>query len=189
MIKKINEKLVLLVAVVFAAVVGGVTTTAVRAAIPGNDNMVHACYNTNNGTLKVVDTDIGQSCTGAQSAISWPATANAGEQVAYVTFNDDGTIATTGSKNILDAQVLPDGWAPGSGLVVVCFKVAFTPKSGFGTSAYGGQYSVVTPVKTIVQTDIDTMCGSSGFNAVWRAGNSVSMRSDLWLYTFRFFEF
>ncbi|HEV7454840.1 MAG TPA: hypothetical protein VGO07_06295, partial [Candidatus Saccharimonadales bacterium] len=152
-------------AIAFAAVVGGVTTAVVMAAIPGNDGLVHACYNKTSGALKVIDTDTGKICTNQQNAISWPA--NTGELTARATFNDDGSLNTAGSKNIVTVQFVPDGSAPGSGLMITCFELSFTPKFGYGEQAFGGplQGALAGGAKPFVQTEINTACGSSNFNA------------------------
>src|SRR5207244_1935697 len=45
-----------------------------KAAIPGSDGTIHACYNTDGslpGQLHVVDE--GQSCSGGQHSLNWPA--------------------------------------------------------------------------------------------------------------------
>jgi len=68
-----------------AAVVAtlGVATIAAAgvaiAAIPGNDGVIHACYQQNKGGLRVIDT-AGASCAASETAISWNTTGVQGAQ-------------------------------------------------------------------------------------------------------------
>jgi hypothetical protein len=65
-------------AVAGAAVIGGVSTALVQAAIPSsNDGQVHACYRNSasltqpKGSLKVIDSDAGATCASGETALNW----------------------------------------------------------------------------------------------------------------------
>lgn len=65
-----------LVAVALAAVIGGVTTAGVLAAIPDADGTIHACYS--NGVLgrvKIIDS-ASQTCGNNETAINWKQNGN-----------------------------------------------------------------------------------------------------------------
>lgn len=65
-----------LVAVALAAVIGGVTTAGVMAAIPDTDGTIHACYS--NGVLgrvKIIDNTT-QTCGNNETAINWKQNGN-----------------------------------------------------------------------------------------------------------------
>ena len=42
-----------------------------RSAVPGADKVIHACYDTADGTLHVVDREAGAGCSRTQTALSW----------------------------------------------------------------------------------------------------------------------
>jgi hypothetical protein len=58
------------------ALVGGVAFAT--GAIPGSDGVIHGCYNTNNGQLRVVDA--ATSCKNPETAIQWSQTGPQGPQ-------------------------------------------------------------------------------------------------------------
>jgi hypothetical protein len=41
------------------------------ATIPDSGGVIHGCYNTTNGQLRVIDTGAGQTCKNGEAAISW----------------------------------------------------------------------------------------------------------------------
>jgi hypothetical protein len=43
------------------------------ATIPGNDGQMHGCYQANNGQLRVIDADAGQTCRPSELGIEWRA--------------------------------------------------------------------------------------------------------------------
>ncbi|GLY97855.1 hypothetical protein [Actinoplanes sp. NBRC 103695] len=60
-------------AVAVAVAVLGTGAAAAHAAIPNSGTgLINACYNTDNGALRVIDTQIGQSCRGVEQPINWP---------------------------------------------------------------------------------------------------------------------
>jgi hypothetical protein len=54
------------------------------ASIPGADGQIHACYQVNNGQVRVIDTDAGQSCRPSELAIQWRVAATLGCPVGTV---------------------------------------------------------------------------------------------------------
>ena len=54
-------------AVLTAIVVGG----GVAYAIPDQNGVIHGCYKTGDGKLRVVDTDKGESCLQSETSIDW----------------------------------------------------------------------------------------------------------------------
>src|SRR5437764_13029221 len=61
------------------AVGGGIfgIATAVQADIP-DSGVIHACYQKQNGQLRVIDADQGQSCRPSEVALSWNQTGPTG---------------------------------------------------------------------------------------------------------------
>ena len=47
----------------------------VYASVPGADGLIHGCYQTNGGQLRVVDTAAVTGCRIGEVAVAWPATA------------------------------------------------------------------------------------------------------------------
>jgi hypothetical protein len=61
-------------AVFIAALSIAVVTVAsgvAYATIPDSGGVIHGCYKTNQGTLRVVDTEKGQACTNAENTLDW----------------------------------------------------------------------------------------------------------------------
>ena len=61
-------------AIIVLAIAAGVA----YAAIPDSGGVIHGCYNTNNGQLRVIDPDAGDKCKTPESALSWSQTGPAG---------------------------------------------------------------------------------------------------------------
>src|SRR5262245_43877852 len=53
----------------------GLAASAIAwAAIPDGGGVIHACYkksSPNQGTLRVIDTGVGQACSGAETPLTW----------------------------------------------------------------------------------------------------------------------
>jgi len=41
------------------------------ASIPDSAGVIHACYKNSGGSLRVIDSDVGQQCAGNETALSW----------------------------------------------------------------------------------------------------------------------
>src|SRR5437899_2635339 len=64
----VHFRLPVLPAAVGALVLAGVVAYAL---IPSANGVVHGCYNTTNGQLRVIDPDAGQTCRQAEAALDW----------------------------------------------------------------------------------------------------------------------
>ena len=71
--KLIKPALVAL-AIVGALVVGGIA----YATIPDAGGVIHGCYQKNQGTLRVIDTDKAQTCASSESPLNWSQTGQQG---------------------------------------------------------------------------------------------------------------
>lgn len=69
--------------------VGGVA----YASIPSPDGTISGCYNNANGSLKVIDTEAGASCSGNETALNWDQPeVPIGDQLTLRVFDDMGPI-------------------------------------------------------------------------------------------------
>src|SRR4051794_16006331 len=76
------------------ALVGGVAFAT--GAIPGSDGVIHGCYNTNNGQLRVVDA--ATSCKNPETAIQWSQTGPQGPQGIQGPRGEQGVKGDTGAQ-------------------------------------------------------------------------------------------
>lgn len=98
---KVRSRIV--VGIIGAAAVVVTSLTMASASVPDSSDVIHACYTTSSGALRVIDTDNGGNCYGYETAISWPSKA---PSLKYFT----GTTATDSQRN---ASVnCPDGGLP-----------------------------------------------------------------------------
>lgn len=58
-------------AVAAIAITISLASGAAWATIPDSSGIIHGCYQTANGRLKVIDTDLGQTCSPSESSLSW----------------------------------------------------------------------------------------------------------------------
>ena len=68
--KLIRPAFVALAIVGIALVAGGIA----YAAIPDGSGVIHGCYQKNQGTLRVIDTDTTQTCSSSESPLTWSQT-------------------------------------------------------------------------------------------------------------------
>jgi hypothetical protein len=59
---------------------GAMIWTTAWAAIPDSDGVIHGCYNTKHGDLRVIDTETGQACDELETALPWNQTGPQGPQ-------------------------------------------------------------------------------------------------------------
>lgn len=124
----------------FSVVVLCVTAGGIAYAnIPDSGGVIHGCYkktSPNQGTLRLIDTEKGQTCSGVENAVDWNQTGPqgaAGTAVAFASVSAAGTVFAAASENVSQASVSH----PADGLY--CFGgLGFTPKS-----------VVVTPISGI----------------------------------------
>ena len=69
-IKKIHGSRALLTVALSIALVGGIATVA-GAAIPSTGGVIKACYDPRSAYVRVIDTDLSQTCTTAERALNW----------------------------------------------------------------------------------------------------------------------
>jgi hypothetical protein len=152
-----------LVAGMSVIVLGLAAGSIAYANIPDSGGVIHGCYkktSPNQGTLRVIDTEKGQACSNAESALPWNQTGPqgatgpngatgaqgvAGTAVAFAGVSAAGSVNPATSENVSQASVSH----PAEGLY--CFGgLSFTPRS-----------VVVTPISAIDPTgnptSIDTI--------------------------------
>jgi hypothetical protein len=74
--KLIRPAVVALTIVGALLVAGGIA----YATIPDGGGVIHACYQKNQGTLRVIDTDKAQTCASSESPLNWSQTGPQGTQ-------------------------------------------------------------------------------------------------------------
>ncbi len=104
-----KKKITTMAGVALAAAVLAGTGTAL-ASIPGSDGVIHGCYLVKDGTLRVIDTDAGQSCVKGEKGLSWnqagpqgpagPAGPQGDPGLSGVHVVDTGTLTFTGPITI-----------------------------------------------------------------------------------------
>lgn len=174
MFKKLGSKLAFLLAIIFAAAVGGMTTAFVMAAIPDEEGMIHACYRTSgllaNGQLRIIDS-ASEACNTNETELTWNQTGPQGppgsstDQVSVVGLNSDGTINTEysqGVNNIAIIETFNPDVTPSEGYRI-CFNLAEDPV--YGTSNGGGSLLVSSTSVSGEAEEIADFCGP-GFNAL-----------------------
>jgi hypothetical protein len=99
------------------------------ATIPDSNGVIHGCYQKTTGSLRVIDTDVGQSCTPSEKTLSWnkegpPGPSGPpGSALAYAYVAQDGSMFN--SKNVTAVT------HPSTG--VWCFDLPFTPHVAVAT--------------------------------------------------------
>lgn len=74
--KLIRPAIVALVAAGALLAAGGIA----YATIPDGGGVIHGCYQKNQGSLRVIDTGQGQTCTSSEAALNWSQTGPQGQQ-------------------------------------------------------------------------------------------------------------
>ena len=70
----------------------------VYAAIPSSDGLIHACYQTATGQLRVIDAAAGQTCRDNERTISWSEQGPQGDQGPEGLKGDTGLTGATGPQ-------------------------------------------------------------------------------------------
>lgn len=101
----IKARLALVGVIIAATAVGGVTTAIVSAAIPDSGGTIHGCYKNSvgilnpKGSLRVVNTDSGESCTSQETPLDWSQQgSSAGSGVHYAVDPDEKSLSVAGSQ-------------------------------------------------------------------------------------------
>jgi hypothetical protein len=95
-------RLTALVAVVVGLAAGGIA----YASIPDSSGVIHGCYKTVGGALRVIDTDKGGKCVPSETALSWSQTGPkgaTGAQGATGPTGPSGPGATSGTATLAQA--------------------------------------------------------------------------------------
>ncbi|HLG91192.1 MAG TPA: hypothetical protein VI336_03495 [Candidatus Saccharimonadales bacterium] len=111
----IRKQIAIVFAVLVSSVVGGATTAVVMAAIPDSSGVIHGCIRPNNNNLRVIDTEIGETCTVAQTPISWDKDGTK----AYAHILEGGTLDTGRSKNVAIVEA-----SDGDGGYIYCLDIS-----------------------------------------------------------------
>jgi uncharacterized protein YjbI with pentapeptide repeats len=90
--------------VVAGLVVGGAGSAAVLATIPGSNNVFHGCYRTSGnvanpkGSVRIIDNEIGETCTANEAAITWNQTGPQGPAGPAGPAGPQGPAGTSGGS-------------------------------------------------------------------------------------------
>ena len=94
----LTQKGKLILPIGIAALVGGLTSAVVLAAIPDSGGIIHGCYKTSGGqtgALRVIDSDIGATCTTQESALNWSQSGGGGGSGAPSVYDGNGRLLGT----------------------------------------------------------------------------------------------
>jgi len=151
-----------------ALVVGGAffgIATVVQADIP-DGGVIHGCYKTVGGSLRVIDTSAGGSCNPSETSLPWNQPGPTGAHGSTGTRGVTGAQGPTGARGVTGAQG-PTGFTgatgpagatgstgpPGPGTKVIAGAIAFNgvafEGSGFSSSRVNpGTYQITFPPGT-----------------------------------------
>lgn len=116
------------------------------ASIPDGSGVIHGCYTSNNGQLRIIDTAEGDSCRNSETAISWSQTGPPGPQGIQGLKGDPGIQGLQGlpglnGKDGAPGAAGPAGPAGQAGSPVFFQEIGFcgsggnpTPTTGAGSS-------------------------------------------------------
>ena len=95
-----------------AAIVAlGIAAGVTYATIPDGSGVIHGCFTTSNGALRVIDTDAGGTCKKGETSLNWNQTGPQGQAGqngtadAFGRIDADGTVMAPLSKNVSQANV------------------------------------------------------------------------------------
>lgn len=92
----IRPAVVALVAVGTLLVAGGIA----YATIPDGNGVIHGCYKTNSGTLRVIDSDQAQTCSNSETPLNWGQTGPQGAQGPQGKQGPQGPQGPTGPSDV-----------------------------------------------------------------------------------------
>ncbi len=130
-VKTLSGKLGFLAAVGLAAVIGGVSTGVVMAAIPDSNGNLNACYRNNGGDLRVLDTAT-DACGNNETPLNLSQALSNNAATAYFRVID-GAVDTAALRNIADHE-----WSTATKGAGWCIETSFTPNIGIGHDVLGG---------------------------------------------------
>ncbi len=138
-----QKQAVFLVAVFFAAIVGGVSTAMVMAAIPDAGGQIHGCYRNNanftepKGSMRVINSETSENCTAQETSLNWDQSGG-GDPVAYarVVFDPDtGAYSLDGSRTKNISAISPGNYP-------FCLVSDVEPKNVQITSVPAGTFDI-----------------------------------------------
>ncbi len=88
-------------------IMGGVGSALVMAAIPDASGVIHGCYNTSKGDLRIIDS-VTSACTNKETAITWNQTGPQGPQGPAGTSSNSGQPLSCPGCTFNDFQDLGD---------------------------------------------------------------------------------
>lgn len=107
----------LLIVLIVAAGLTGVGAVA-YASIPGSDGVVHGCRKNSDGSVRVIDSDAGQTCVNGWTVLNWN---QAGPQGPAGVNGTDGADGVSGYELVTNAVTVVDGpQGPDAALVARC---------------------------------------------------------------------
>lgn len=121
----IKQQISILPALIVAMMVGAISTTVVRAAIPDTSGLIHGCRTTVTGSLRVVDSETGGTCSPAEVPLNWNETGISSTQNLYHITLADGAVDVSRSTGIVS---MANTTLPGD-QNYVCLDLSFTPKA------------------------------------------------------------
>lgn len=156
----IKNKAGFLLAVAFAATIGGISTGAVMAAIPSGDAQITGCYRNTAGdfdpagSVRVIDAEDSETCTVDETALNWDQPGWKG----YGYIQQDGTLDTARSRNI--TSVTP--YITEQGQTGFCVFADIEPDFISLTSSINVSVVNQADVRGAeVDSTLDELCGSS----------------------------
>ena len=137
---------VALAIVALLTVAGGVA----YATIPDSNGVIHGCYDSKSGALRVIDPSTSQTCLNKETAVTWNQTGPqgpAGPSPRYLTFGvyhpSDGTIDATIDPSRSDTSATVSNPQPG----VYCIGgLSPAPQSAVVSAATNIDFSRASPV-------------------------------------------
>ena len=106
------------------------------ATIPDSNSVIHSCYATKDGSLRVIDTGVGQSCHPKESPLKWNAqgpTGPTGPPGSQGPKGDQGPAGISGlEQDTKTASIPPGGWI----LNVDCPTGKLAISGGWNSSAF-----------------------------------------------------
>lgn len=180
----INYKLLSLVTLgaVLVAAIFGTTFYLVGASTPDASGKINACYRTNGGDLRVIDTsNPADTCSNRETPLSWDQKPLIPSAMGRI--DTSGALVTSELKNITS-------WAEGTnqpetenGFKGYCLEVPFTPYIGMYqhddlTGGFGGGYVVLKNSYSAEnyrfdQNNSEKYCGDAKYNVYIYARNGA----------------
>jgi hypothetical protein len=152
-----------LAVLLFVAVAGMAAAGIAYAVVPDANGVIHGCYDTKTGALRVIDSDQGQTCVNKEAALNWNQTGPQGPQgpqgaqgpqgpagpgvAAVANIAPDGTVG--------DARGLTQANVHKAGTGIYCIgSLSFQPVIAVGNGKIGFPGGTFTGIDTVVSTRV-----------------------------------